>query len=160
MPYQDQPSIPDEDIGAEHGEAASAAHPNNLPLGDNRPFAPMRHRAADGFAETNHLLHGAKAPEGDWRGEHLIHSRALRQQTQTEADAERLDDARRVTTQALDDGGWHQASDIADGTKHSFGTIANILSGLVEEGICKRDPLTKINNGQAYRYQKVTGIAA
>ena len=159
MPYQDQPSIPDEDIGAEHGEAASAAHPNNLPLGDNRPFAPMRHRAADGFAETNHLLHGAKAPEGDWRGEHLIHSRALRQQTQTEADAERLDDARRVTTQALDDGGWHQASDIADGTRHSSITIAHMLSGLAAEGICTRELTTNTNGGNIYRYRQVTGSA-
>ena len=162
MPYQDQHSIPDEDIGAEHGGAASAAHLDDLLLGDNdnRPFQPMRHCAADGFVETKHLLNDPKAPEGDWRGEHLISCRALRQPTQTEADAERLDDARHVTIQALADGRWHRASDIADGTDHSSRTIAHILRRLAEEGICTRDRLTKINNGQTYQYQQVTGISA
>ena len=159
MPYQVQHSIPDDDIGAEHGGAASVAHLEDLLLGDNRPFEPLPRHRADGFAETDDLFNDAKAAEGDWRGEHLIHSCGRRQQTQTKATAKRLKDARHVTIQALADGRWHQASDIADGTRHSSLTIAHMLSGLAAEGICTRELTTNTNGGNIYRYRQVTGSA-
>ena len=160
MPYQVQHLIPDEGTGAYHGGAADVAHPDDLLLGDNLPFVPMPRHRADGFAETDDLVNGANAPEGDWRGEHLIRGVGRRQQTQTEADAERREDARHVTKQALADGRWHRASEIADGTRHSLWTIAHTLSALAEEGICKRTHQKNTNGGPSYRYQKISGIAA